>query len=102
MGILIINGEIADMEKKGERCFVGCIIAEKLINKEAFLSMMLKLWKTRGKIGFNEIEEKLWLIEFSEEQNKRRVWEGRPWLFDGNLIVLQDFDEITPLAKMCF
>ena len=48
------------------------------------------------RVHFKELKENLWLIEFSVGNNKRRVIEGQPWLFDCSLLVLQYFDGNTP------
>lgn len=38
------------------------------------------------------------MTEFSDIRDMNRVKEGIPWLFDRNLIILKEFDGITPPA----
>lgn len=87
-GISITEGEIAVLRKKGSRCLVGRLITEKKINKEAFRSLLTRLWRIGGQVTFQEVQENLWIFEFSNLYDKRRVMEGRPWLFDRYILVL--------------
>lgn len=51
---------------------------------------------------FREVQDNLWLIEFADGEDKRRVLEGRPWSFEHKILVLQDFDGKTTPAQMNF
>jgi hypothetical protein len=48
--------------------------------------------------GVKEIQENLWLFEFSDEGDKQKVMAGRPWSYDHTLLILNELDEqISPL-----
>ena len=49
-----------------------------------------------------EIQENLWVFEFEEENDLRRMKVGRPWAFDKQILVLNDFDGSTLPSKMDF
>ncbi|XP_059436282.1 uncharacterized protein LOC132169233 [Corylus avellana] len=100
-GITIVEGEIKDLRQKGERCIVGRIGSEKRINKEAFMVMIRRLWKIVGNIVFKELQDNMWLFEFSKVEDKCRVLEGRPWLFDRYILILNEFDG-SPPSQMDF
>lgn len=68
-------------------CLVGCIVAEKILNKDSFRSTMMKVWKLTSTIVFYNVGENLYLLEFMNEQDINRVKVGRPWMFDKNLFV---------------
>lgn len=51
---------------------------------------------------FQALHEHLWIFEFTDDADKRRVLEGRPWLFDRYILVLNDFDDSIALASMDF
>lgn len=55
-----------------------------------------------GDVIYKELDDNLWLIEFSTEADKNRVKEGRPWLFDRSVLVLKEVDENIPPAQMDF
>ncbi|GLT53996.1 hypothetical protein SLA2020_272300 [Shorea laevis] len=76
-GISISEGEVAILKEKGSRCLVGRIGTEKKVNKEAFKSLFLRLWRPVGEVYFKEIQEHLWIFEFSNWDDKRRVLDGR-------------------------
>jgi hypothetical protein len=78
-GISIGDDEIEDLRIKGSKCLVGRHGDGKKINKEAFKSVLTRIWHIRGHLFFKEIQDNLWLFEFSDEEDQRRVLEGRPW-----------------------
>jgi hypothetical protein len=44
VGIKISEGEVAADREKGERCIVGRIGDEKNVNKDAFKSVLARIW----------------------------------------------------------
>jgi hypothetical protein len=46
--------------------------------------------------------ENLFLIEFEHSWDKSRVPEARPWVFEGNLFSVSDYDGCTPPTQICF
>jgi hypothetical protein len=63
---------------------------------------MTRLWKTIEAVAFKELHDNLWLLEFSNMTDKRRVKEGHPWLFDCSVLVLKKIDENIPPLQMDF
>jgi len=51
------------------------------------------MWKTTGNVVFKEFNDNLWFVEFSNENDKRRVKDGQPRLFDRSVLVLKEVDE---------
>jgi hypothetical protein len=49
-----------------------------------------------GSVIFNEVQDHTWLFEFIEEVDKERVIEGRPWPFDKQILVLNEFGGHCP------
>jgi hypothetical protein len=41
-------------------------------------------------------------VEFDKVNNKLRILEGCPWIFDGFLIILANFDGFMPPSEMVF
>lgn len=102
VGLTITKDATADLRLKGGKCLIGRLSSKRRIQKEVFRSMMARLWKTMGNVVFKELHENLWLFEFSTEGDKLWVKEGRPWLFDWSVLVLQNVDETIPLLQMDF
>ena len=59
--------------RKWENCLVGKIWVEKPVNKEAFRMVLSKIWRLVGHVVFKELHDNLWLLEFSDGEDKRRV-----------------------------
>lgn len=101
-GIVVLDTDVEELEQIGERCLVGRIITEKAINREAFRSLMTNLWRVKDGIQFKEIQDNLWVIEFAEMKDKKRILDGRPWLFDRHLVALEELDGSTIPSQMAF
>ena len=51
---------------------------------------------------FKDFKDNIWLFEFADQVDKRRVMKGRPWSFDRQILVLNEFDGSTPPSKLVF
>lgn len=98
IGISIFEGEVTETKMLGDNCLVGKIWTEKAVNKEAFKTVLSRLWHTVGRVIFKEVEDNMWIFEFTEREDKKRAMAGRPWSFDHQIIVLNDFDGRVPTS----
>jgi hypothetical protein len=55
-----------------------------------------------GRVIFKEITENLWVFEFSERDDLRRVMDGRPWTYDRYILVLNLLNGSIPPSQMVF
>lgn len=101
-GISVSDDEMDDLRAKGSRCLIGRLGAVKCFNKEAFKTLLLRIWRIEGQVFFKEIQENLWLFEFTKEEDRQRVLASRLWSYDRSLLVLNVFDGKTPPSKMVF
>ncbi|KAG2674102.1 hypothetical protein I3760_13G120100, partial [Carya illinoinensis] len=83
-------------------CLMVMIMAEKIINKEAFKSTMAKIWRCTSWIQFSEVGPNKFLVEFNSDQDLKRVIEGRPWAFDRWLLCLQTYDGSKSINEIVF
>jgi hypothetical protein len=102
VGIQVTEEEIADTQAIGGKCLVGKIWTEKAVNKEALRTVLTGIWRISGGVNIKELQDNLWLFEFSDDLDKTRIMEGRPWSFDRRIIVLNDFDGRTPPSQLDF
>jgi hypothetical protein len=102
LGITIGDEETEDLQVKGSKCLVGRLGVPKKLNKEAFKSLLLRIWRTMGRVFFKEIQDKLWLFEFDDDSDKKRVLEGQPWCYERTLLILNEFDGKTLSSQMEF
>ena len=59
---------------------------------DALRKNILMLWKPNKSIQISVIEEEMYLVEFDDERDKRRVMEMSPWHYEKQLVLLQNFD----------
>jgi hypothetical protein len=102
VGVSLDAPDIVPLVNRGRSCVVGKMVADRIVPKEYYKAPLLRVWKPMGSVVFNVIGENLFIAEFEYEWDKTRIMEGRPWLFDGNLVSLKEFDGFTPPTKMCF
>ena len=58
---------------------------------------MKMLWKPNKGLQISEIEDDMFLVEFGDGRDKKRIMEMCPWSFEKQLILLQDFEgELVP------
>jgi hypothetical protein len=101
-GIAITEGEIEEARAQGGWCLIGRIWLGKKVNKEAFTSVLSRIWCTTSGVIFKELEDNIWLFEFKDVGDMRRVLEGRPWSYDRHILVLNEFDGSTAPSQMTF
>ena len=95
----IVLGENSTKTAKelGKNCLVMKILTQRSINIEALRKTMRMLWKTNKTVQISEIEEELFLVEFSDPKDKMKIQEMCPWSFEKNLVLLQEFSgELVP------
>jgi hypothetical protein len=97
-GIQVHEGEIAEGREIGERCLVGKLWSSKQVNREAFQTVLSRIWRLVGTVVFKDLQDNLGLFEFTEEDDKHRILAERPWSFDRQILVLNEFDGQCPLS----
>ncbi|XP_042972758.1 uncharacterized protein LOC122304562 [Carya illinoinensis] len=86
-----IEGDgIIEVLKRGDRSLIGKIWSERQIGKAVVESTI------------TEMGQNIFIITFATHADKHRVENERPWLFDGNLFVMKEFDGFTTLENVSF
>ena len=96
------ESEKTSVVQKGKKSLIGKLAGSKTANHEALCRVMNMLWKLRKSLKVQEIGENLFIFEFTEERDKARVLGGCPWLFDRHLLLLHEFDGLTPPREFTF
>jgi hypothetical protein len=78
------------------------LLADCIVPKDYFQAPLLRIWRPVGSVSFQVISGNKFIADFEEEGDKKRILEGRPWIFDGNLVALKEFDWLTPPVAMQF
>ena len=77
-------------------------MAERFVSKETIKTTLLRWWNLDETFSFKILGENLFLIEFTNVTDKKRVLEGRRWVFEGSLFLIEDFDGSTSASKFTF
>ncbi|XP_065628224.1 uncharacterized protein At4g02000-like [Quercus suber] len=81
----------------GKNCVVMKILTKRIIFLEVLRKNMKMLWKPNKGLQISEIEDDMFLVEFGDGRDKKRIMEMSPWSFEKQLILMQDFEgELVP------
>lgn len=72
------------------------------MGKDIIKRKLLRGWRPSGRLSFKVLGENLFLMEFENEWDKSRVLEGRPWIFEGSLFSVENFDGLSSLSEIVF
>ena len=68
------------------------VLSHKSINIDALRKNRRMICKPQKSIQINEVEEELYLVEFGDGQDKKRIMEMCPWTYEKYLILLREFE----------
>ena len=81
----------------GKNYVVMKILAHRSISLEALRKNLKMVWKPNKGVQISEIEEDLYLVEFSYKKDKKKVLDLCRWSYDKQLVLIQEFEgELTP------
>ena len=68
--------------ERGKNCLVMKVLSRRSIMLEAIRKNIRMLWKPNKSLQLSVIGEELFLAEFKDERDKRRVMDMRPWHYE--------------------
>lgn len=71
---------------------MGKVISEKLAHPDAAKLSLGKVWCPIKGIDCKEVGENMFLFAFFQESGKRKAIDSGPWMFDKELVVVEDFN----------
>jgi hypothetical protein len=83
-------------------CILGKLVSDRMVSRDTLQSALMSLWKIEGNLSFKVLGDNLFLVDFSDPKDKERVLKGRPWVYEGHLFLVEDFDGITPPSQFSF
>jgi hypothetical protein len=101
-GIQVEELDVSEARVIAGKCLIWKIWSDKNVNQEAFKTVFSNIWRIVGSVKFKELQDNIWLFEFSNEGDKRRVLDGRPWSFNRQILVLNEFDGSIPPSQLEF
>ncbi|XBI92430.1 hypothetical protein VPH35_029490 [Triticum aestivum] len=70
---------------------VGKVMSERLAHRDAICLSLGKVWCPIKGIDCREIGANQFLFTFHQESGKRKAIEDGPWMFDKELVVVEDY-----------
>ena len=89
-------------ETYGQVCVLGKLMADRLVSKETICTSMVQWWRPEESFTFKVLGDNLFLIEFVDPKDKERVLDGRPWVFEGSLFLVEDIDGTKAPSQFTF
>ena len=79
-------------KERGKNCLVMKVLSRRGVMLDALRKNFRMLWKPNKSMGISVIGDEMFLVEFEDDRDKRRVLEMRPWHYEKQLVLLQEFD----------
>ncbi|KAK1556199.1 hypothetical protein Q3G72_000485 [Acer saccharum] len=95
-----------NLKVKGERvlslCLVGKVLTTRVVNKEAFISVMNSIWRTSEGVEIEALEGDVFAFHFKNSEDRKYIQSGGPWTFDRALTALEEPTGAGDIALMKF
>ncbi|XP_038688762.1 uncharacterized protein LOC119987929 [Tripterygium wilfordii] len=101
-GISVDQEDMPFSKDSTRRGVFGKVVMDRFIATEVVARNMMNVWKTSAPLKFHDLGKNIFAIIFHSEHDKRRVMEGRPWLFDRSLLVLKEMESEVPIKDLQF
>ena len=90
---IILGSNSTEVAKEaGKNCIVTKVVTQRSVNVEALKKNMRMLWKPNKGLQVSEIEDNLFLAEFGDSRDKKKVMEMRPWSYEKQLVLIREFE----------
>ncbi|KAK2641361.1 hypothetical protein Ddye_023124 [Dipteronia dyeriana] len=76
-------------EQRLALCLVGKVLTNKVVNREAFLDVMKKIWRVDGGVEIEPIKGNMFAFYFKSQESRQRILKGGPWSFDRAIIAFE-------------
>ena len=90
--ILLGSSTTEAARKIGKNCLVMKVLSHNSINIDALKKNLRMIWKPQKSIQINEVKDELYLVEFGDGQDKKRIMEMCPWTYEKYSILLREFE----------
>ena len=90
---IILGSNSTKVAKEARKnCIVVKVLTQRSVNVEALKKNMRMLWKPNKGLQFSEIEDNLYLAEFGDSRDKKKVMEMRAWSYEKQLVLMREFE----------
>ena len=95
---IILGSNSTKVAKEARKnCIVVKVLTQRSVNVEALKKNRRMLWKPNKGLQVSEIEDNLYLAEFGDSRDKKKVMEMRAWSYEKQLVLMREFEgELVP------
>lgn len=76
----------------GKNSAIMKIMTLRFISLDTLRKNLRMLWRTNKWVNISELEAELFLVEFGDEKDKKKVLDMSPWSFEKQLVIIQEFE----------
>ena len=96
-GIELGSNNTRAAREVGKNCAIMKILTLRCVSLDSLRKNLRMLWKTNKWVNVSELEADLFLVEFGDVKDKKKVLDMSPWSFEKQLVIIQEFKgEQTP------
>jgi hypothetical protein len=102
VGVRIGGSGVKEKKQGTEEMAVGWLMAEKPANTEAMENALGPLWCPMKGIKVKDLGENRFLFTFLQSSGKKKAVDNGPWMFDKDLLMLEEFDASKTIDEYRF
>lgn len=87
-GVDLREGDVYLGMEEAKRSLIGKVFGDKKANLVGIRGTMLKLWGARGLHKVIPLDQNVFQFVFNAASDREGILQGRPWLFDNQLLLL--------------
>ena len=96
-GIELGSNSTGAAKEVGKNCAIMKIMTLRSVSLDTLRKNLRMLWTTNKWVNISELEAELFLVEFGDWKDKKKVLDMSPWSFEKQLVIIQEFEgELTP------
>lgn len=86
--IVLASNSTKAAKERGNNCLVMKVLSRRSIALDAIRKNLRMVWKPNKGLQIMEVGEELFIVEFGDEKDKKKVLDMSPWNYEKQLILL--------------
>ncbi|KAL5847373.1 hypothetical protein ACOSQ3_010897 [Xanthoceras sorbifolium] len=87
------------LKEAGDRKIALSLVSKIIMNKQGTIK---KIWRTQQSVDVEVVRDNIFVFQFRNQQDRKRVLAGGPWCFNGGLLVLEEPLDASNITRMRF
>uniref|UniRef100_A0A2N9ISI0 CCHC-type domain-containing protein n=1 Tax=Fagus sylvatica TaxID=28930 RepID=A0A2N9ISI0_FAGSY len=88
--------------ERSELLLLGKVLSPKSFSRMVVKEIVAKAWNTVHEVEVSAVDRNVFLFTFQHEVDVRRIWDRRPWSFEGEHVILKQYDPEGSLHEVDF